>query len=581
MYNKNKSFSVSKKTQNSLPMKEIFQQNQLTTEILRIIVSRSDDIAILKSISDKKTGKLRLQSGFAEKTLQETESREDWRLSKEEITLSQLVNFKLEAQLHKKQFEKQVKKMLKLNMQFDEDPSETEMNLSEIHVQKIMNIKIGPDNTIITYNEKGQALVTVPSGTVSINTWKDYHSQPVKLLDCFLSGDILNLYQPIYYCVKHSRNNYLIELQRQKQAIEENSNFLSPVSALPVLYNNIAVIITSKKSKSVLPTIGNTNKKTLSPARKSPLVPEPDFSLPIFKMFMDMNTEIDKSIKAFSINYFDRNNGKPRVFKTKDLVDKALRLRNYEKYSAVSPWAKNISNYPLNTVRTLIRLQIMPEILFDLENTYFEETTTFADRIKVIHSCIVLQKFYKNKKRNTMMKSAIVIQKHIRGYLGRKIFVLKKTFNFRKKFYMQRLRHWYPLLVNKRRELKSKRYNLDYNPHIQKIVYIQKNIRGYLARKIEVYWKKEFARLRGMKAEALFYSKKQKLWAVSLASEDIALSYSKSSIEDISSYIAYTKTVKKDEKTSNDLLKIKQISESDMRRRFLNQAKASRLLGLE
>ena len=77
MSNKKNSISLTKKVQKSLPMKEIFQQNQLTTEILRSIISRSEDIVILKSISDRKTGKLRLQSAFAEKTLEEVENKED------------------------------------------------------------------------------------------------------------------------------------------------------------------------------------------------------------------------------------------------------------------------------------------------------------------------------------------------------------------------------------------------------------------------------------------------------------------------------------------------------------------------
>jgi hypothetical protein len=131
------------------------------------------------------------------------------------------------------------------------------------------------------------------------------------------------LYPSIYYCVKNSRNNIQNEILRQKQAIEEGVNLLSP---------NIAVIIT-KKSKNLLPI-----KKSLSPIRKNPVLPDPDFCGPLFKMFMDMNSEIEKAIKSFSINYFERNDeNNPRIAKVKNMVEKALRLRNYEKYSAVSP----------------------------------------------------------------------------------------------------------------------------------------------------------------------------------------------------------------------------------------------------
>ena len=81
--------------------------------------------------------------------------------------MSLLINSKLEASLHKKQFEKLTKKILKINMQFDDEIQENDMNLSEIHVHKIMNVKIGPENTILTYNEKGQPLVTVPSAAIN------------------------------------------------------------------------------------------------------------------------------------------------------------------------------------------------------------------------------------------------------------------------------------------------------------------------------------------------------------------------------------------------------------------------------
>ena len=567
---KAKSISLSKKTSNSLPMKEIFQQNTLATEILRLIISRSEDIVILKSISDRKTGRLRLQSSFAEKTLQEVESKEEWRLSKEEYILPQLINARLEAFLHKKQFEKLIRKMLKINTQFEEDPTENEMSLSEIHVQKIMNIKIGPENTIITYNEKGQSWVTVPSATVSASSWKEFFSQPVKLLEAFLSGDVVNLYPSIYFSVKHSRNNYQAEIARQKQAIEEGSNLLTL---------NIAVIITSKKSKNSLPI-----KKSFSPPRKNNTLPEPDYKMPLFKMFLDMNSEISKSIKSFSSSFYERNSDeKPRLVKIKNPVEKALRLRNYEKYSAVSPWIHNISNYPLTTVRTLINLQTMPQILFDLENVYFEETKTFADRIKAIHSCIVIQKFFRKKKIKKINRAATMIQKHIRGYIGRKSALMKKLQNMKKIYHWERLKHWYPLLVNLRREKKSKKSDKDYNSDIGKIIIIQKVIKGYLIRKKVTYWKRIFAAHKHSKEEIKFYTIKIMLWKANFMNEDLAINYSKDTDQDIYEFIAQnqSKQKKKDEKYVNDMIKVKEKSEKDIRKKFLAQAKVERLKVLE
>ena len=569
---KTKSISLSKKTGSSLPLKEIFQQNTLTTELLRLIIARSDDICILKAISDRKTGKLRLQSAFAEKTLQEIEFKEEWRFNREENILNLLINAKLEAHLHKKQFEKLVKKMLKVNTQFDDDPTESDMNLSEIHVQKIMNMKIGPENTSIAYNDKGQACVTVPSASVPTSLWKESICQSVKLLEAFLSGDVIGLYPAIYFCVKQSRSNYIVEVIRQKQAMEEGSNFLSP---------NIAVIITSKKSKNLIPSI----KKSVSPARKINVLPEPDYMITLSKMFLNMNSDIDKSIKGFAISYFERNdNEKTRVAKIRNMMEKAMRLRSYEKYSAVSPWLHNTSNYPLNTVRTITNFQIMPQILFDLENPYFDEGRTFADRIKMIHSCIVIQKYFMMKKKKVLEKNAVHIQKYLRGFLGRKIALMKRTTSFRKMYYWERLKHWYPLFVNKLREKRSVvPENEDYSSRLDKIIFIQSVIRGVFTRKIQIFWKREFFKIRLLKTEVNFFVKKQQLWVASLTNEDLAFCYSKSSEEDISSFIEQneSKSRRKEEKSISEILRVKEKAEAEVRKKFLQSSKIDRIKALE
>lgn len=55
-------------------------------------------------------------------------------------------------------------------MQFEDDPTEEDLNLSEIHVQNLMNVKIGPENTFMTYNERGETYVSVPQGSVNVST---------------------------------------------------------------------------------------------------------------------------------------------------------------------------------------------------------------------------------------------------------------------------------------------------------------------------------------------------------------------------------------------------------------------------
>lgn len=557
MSNKLKLSSSSKKTQNSLPMKDIIQQSQLTNELLKLLVARSEDIIILKSISDKKTGKLRLQSAFAEKTLQEIESKEDWRLMREDQILSQLVSSKVEAVLHKKQFEKLTRKMIKVNTQFEEDPSEIEMNITEIHVHKIMNIKIGPDNTFITYNSKGQPCATVPSGTISMIFWRDNVSKSAKLIESFLAGECVNIYPPAYYCAKYSRLNIVQEINRQKQALEQGNNCLSP---------NIAVIITSKKSK---PSINM--QKAPSPARKLVNLPDPDYKTPVFNLLNELNTEINKKIKEFKAVLNERNQ-LTRSGKNVDKIEKALRIRNYEKCAAVRPTGHS-TKIPLNTVRTRGHLTAMPQIVFDLENAYFEESKTIADRVKFIHYCIVIQRRYRYKRTKRLGIKAIIIQKHFRGFRVRKEVFLKKTESFRKVFHWGRLKNWYPLMVNTIRERKGDFVLMDYSLVIDSVIMIQKHIRGTLVRKNLIGWKREIALLRKKKAFERFHYKKLMSWKRCVELEKDCLRKSKEFDEEVKHFVGKDGT--------ELMIESVRLKEIDGRKVVMDKVKSERIQALE
>lgn len=558
MSTKPKTCIQGKKSSTSLPMKEIFQQNQLTTELLRSINARSDDVIILKSISDRKTGKLRLQSAFAEKTIQEIESKEEWRSSREDQILLQLQNGRLEAPLHKKQFEKQTKKMLKINSQYEEDPQEKDLNLTEIHVNKVMNIKIGPENTVIFYNDKGQQCVSVPSAAVPVNNWKDLFSKTSRIIESILLAETVLIYPAVYYCVQFSRNYYLNELARQKKAIEEGVNSLTP---------NIAVIITSKKSKVAVVA------KSVSPVIKISL-PEPDFNQPVMKMLVEMNANNLKNIRKFIGCAYERINLE-RTARTHDKIQKTLRLRNYEKYSAVSP-AKSNARMPLMTVRTRFQLHRMPNIVFDLENQYFDENKTLADRVKIIHFCIAIQNWFRKRKDLRLAASAVRIQKVFRGYLTRKLIFWNRLEKFRKIFYMQRLKHWYPLVVNKIRERKGEFIMMNYNLFLSEIVMIQKFARGFIDRKL-VKWKKEVKAHKKSREFEFFHMKKVKTWKAALSNEELAVDHSCSVQFDILEYIRQNDFIKKDEKILNEFVKIKEQGESEIRCEYLQSAKSERL----
>lgn len=65
--------------------------------------------------------------------------------------------------------------------------------------------------------------------------------------------------------------------------------------------------------------------------------------------------------------------------------------------------------------------------------------------------------------------------------------------------------------------------------------------------------------------------------------EDFALAYTKSSDEDLTSYISFSenKQKKKDEKTVFEMVKIKEKVEVDIRKKFLLQARLERIQILE
>ena len=369
----------------------------------------------------------------------------------------------------------------------------------------------------------------------------------------------------MYLCVKQSRNLYNTEITRQKQAIEEGIIGLS---------SNIQVLITSKKSKSVILTA----KKILSPIKKSTPLPEPDYYNPLMNMMFEINGEIEKSIKAFASIYNARNGEESaRLPKNKDPVSKALRARNYEKYSAVNPWGYNSKNYHLSTVKTLKSLHMQPEVLFDLENSYFDENCNLADRIKVIHSCLVIQNLYKEKRRREIEKKIIIIQKFIRGFLIRKKIIRQRTEKPRNSYYWERLKHWYSLMANKYREKKLKFSGKDYSIFHLKIILIQKHIRGYLSRKNIIFWKRVFYKLRLVKAYQKFYKIKQQCWKSSIKYEDLILNrntYSsmENSFSSISTSASFCYSNIADNYNKN---KIKE--ENQSRKALLLQSKAERI----
>lgn len=547
-------------------IKEVQQQNQIIGEILRIVISRSEDIAILKSLSDRKTSKLRVQTSYAEKTISEIDMKEEWRYGKEESLLIQLTSCKIEGLIQKKQLEKVTKKMIRINLQFEDDPSDSDMNLTEIHVQKVMSVRINSDNTYIGTNEKGQQVVSLPTLTINASTWRENFNPIHKLLESCLIGESINPYTSIFLCVKQNRTLFTSEMTRQKQAIDEGLSLMSP---------NFAVLITSKRSKAALAA---PQKKGLSPIKKPNPLPEPDFMPCLHKMMMELNVEVDRNLKNFILLLHERNLDNPRTSRTRDPVLKTLRARNYEKFSAVNPWEDK--QYSLSTVKTLKSLHMHPAVLFDLENIYFDENSNLADRIKVIHSCLVIQKSFKWKKQKELEKKIVLMQKWVRGFLARRKIVWIKTQGLRKEFYWEKLKHWYPLWVNKWKERKSKllvkdvEKRFDCGKFLVLVVKIQKWVRGFICRKHKVYWAKVFFKLRQKKVNERFYKVKQGLWRVAEKLEGEAIRFTVGSENGANGKEACKRSY-------NDMIfELEKSEELENRKKVLGEARSKRIQAL-
>jgi hypothetical protein len=295
-------------------------------------------------------------------------------------------------------------------------------------------------------------------------------------------------------------------------------------------------------------------------------------------MMMELNVEVDRNLKNFILLLHERNLDNPRTSRTRDPVLKTLRARNYEKFSAVNPWEDK--QYSLSTVKTLKSLHMHPAVLFDLENIYFDENSNLADRIKVIHSCLVIQKSFKWKKQKELEKKIVLMQKWVRGFLARRKIVWIKTQGLRKEFYWEKLKHWYPLWVNKWKERKSKllvkdvEKRFDCGKFLVLVVKIQKWVRGFICRKHKVYWAKVFFKLRQKKVNERFYKVKQGLWRVAEKLEGEAIRFTVGSENGANGKEACKRSY-------NDMIfELEKSEELENRKKVLGEARSKRIQAL-
>jgi len=57
-----------------------------------------------------------------------------------------------------------------------------------------MNTKVGPYNTYVVVTSSGTELIKAPTIPMSINTWKETHSKPVRVLEGLLNNEPLDIH---------------------------------------------------------------------------------------------------------------------------------------------------------------------------------------------------------------------------------------------------------------------------------------------------------------------------------------------------------------------------------------------------
>lgn len=326
---------------------------------------------------------------------------------------------------------------------------------------------------------------------------QDSLSKTAKVLEGCLYGNSVNPAYVMRILVYSLRQFFQAEVHRQQMMLENAYVFPGPLSRM------------QRKSKTCLPPL----KKPLD-CLDTEGYPGADWKLNLVKMLLDRNAEIAKRVKSFTQEYKGRHpaglvvpNGHHSKKSVSSLQStQAMRARNYERHS------KSITT-SLITTRNLSKLNLMEDVVFDVDNAYFDEGLTLAERIRVIHSCVLIQRHFCKVYLPKLDRAARHIQAAWRDFKARRQFIYFKYRAFRRVYFLGRLAHWIPLLINKFKERRhSCIFESDkYTTYVSYIRQIQKVARGYLVRK-KIRWNLHVYKHRKSKRSLQLYDIKRKRW---------------------------------------------------------------------
>ena len=528
-----------KKAKPGNSFKDILQQNQIVNELVKSVNARADDVNRLNIIIDSEKDFVKSDLQTLKNTLIEVLSKEQARALEEDSMLAQLKSSRLEASFHKKKFETSIKKMMLINSKFEERPSKSLLSATEIHTHKIMKTKL-------LDSESKQGLTKKPSGSdISESLWYENYSKSMRILDCMLLGEVIDVYSPAWYCIKSNRR--IIE-----KAFGVINSFIRALDEMDKLETG-----EFKESPEKIEVEMENNG-----------VMSDETGLSLFSMFEGFNQKIQRAMKSFVLKCSESDwKYLPKLPRARNSKEKSSRNQNYKVGKAINP-----HSIPKQLQRPKV-------ILFDLKNEYFKNNENLPEVILLIHSCIVIQRFVRFRKLKKFANKSITIQRWFRGYLARKRVFKQKTEKFRKIFASYRIKHWLSLLANKLYERRSTFVVQDYKKFNSQIVIIQKFARSFLARKKVVYWKRVFFRLRAKKLDRSLYLNKRALWKSSFANEGSALLNTKVAVNDLNSFIAVaeSKPKKPSKAAVEELIKGHLKNDSEMRFSYFIKARQDRM----
>lgn len=288
-------------------------------------------------------------------------------------------------------------------------------------------------------------------------------SSKSKILESCLFGESVSVSLVLSHCVSSSREAFAVEICKcRKLANSEQVNTLPKFSV--IVNPRMSVDLTKK---------GNWGSNEWM---KNMVLMLMNKNIGLLMKMQQFREEASQRLQSPS----EHGLGRPMV---EDLDRKLSRAKSYETLGPFSPIPLP-SSFPHHFCHYL---------LFDIDNIYFDSSQNLQDRIRVTHSALTIQHFFKKYLRRRQQEATTHITNSLGLYRSLKTCAFLKRNRTRWRCALWKLQHWYPLLVNRWREKQDRKdySKMSYHGLRFEIVDIQRLVRGYLTRKRRIQPRKK------------------------------------------------------------------------------------------